>query len=179
MVLTLFLVFCTVALIGYSVIPTAYDKAVIYNQKRVQKFYNKLDRVVPRQKISQITKMYFFAPFVMAGILYIMFPPEIQMFGVVLGIAGGLVFTGIYTKLLIANNKRKFEDQLVDALMIMSSSFRGGLSLIQAMEAVVDEMPDPINQEFSTVLGENKMGVSLDEALAHLYHRMPSNALPV
>jgi tight adherence protein B len=51
------------------------------------------------------------------------------------------------------------------------------LSLIQAMEAIVDEMPDPINQEVSTVLGENKMGVSLDEALNHLYNRMPSSAL--
>ena len=70
-----------------------------------------------------------------------------------------------------------FENQLIDALMIMSSSFRGGLSLIQAMEAVVDEMPDPINQEFLTVLGENKMGVTLEEALNHLYYRMPSSAL--
>ena len=71
----------------------------------------------------------------------------------------------------------KFNDQLVDALMIMSSSFRGGLSLIQAMEAVVEEMPDPINREFGIVLGENKMGVSLEEALNHLERRMPSVSL--
>ena len=71
----------------------------------------------------------------------------------------------------------KFNDQLVDALMIMSSSFRGGLSLVQAMEAVVDEMPDPINKEFGIVLGENKMGVSLEEALNHLYSRMPLTAV--
>jgi len=51
------------------------------------------------------------------------------------------------------------------------------LSLIQAIEAVVEEMPDPINKEFGTVLGENKMGVSLEEALNHLYDRIPSPAL--
>jgi tight adherence protein B len=45
------------------------------------------------------------------------------------------------------------------------------------MEAVVEEMPDPINKEFSTVLGENKMGVSLEEAFYHLYNRMPSGSL--
>ena len=67
--------------------------------------------------------------------------------------------------------------QLVDALMIMSSSFRGGLSLIQAIEAVVEEMPDPIATEFLSVLGENKMGVSLEEAMYHLYKRMPSVSL--
>jgi len=78
---------------------------------------------------------------------------------------------------LTKRTKEKFSDQLIDALMIMSSSFRGGLSLIQALEAVVDEMPDPINKEFGIVLGENKMGVSLEEALFHLYNRLPSAAL--
>jgi len=99
------------------------------------------------------------------------------MVGVAFGIFGGIIFPAVYTKLLISKNKKLFDDQLMDALMIMSSSFRGGLSLIQAVEAVVEEMPDPINQEFSTVLGENKMGVSLEESLNHLYNRMPSIAL--
>ena len=77
----------------------------------------------------------------------------------------------------MANRKRRFNDQLVDALMIMSSSFRGGLSLIQAIEAVVEEMPDPLSHEFAMVLNENKMGVSLEDSLGHLYKRIPSAAL--
>ena len=35
-------------------------------------------------------------------------------------------------------------------------------------------MPEPVNQEFSILLGENKMGVSLEESFARLYERMPS-----
>ena len=61
-----------------------------------------------------------------------------------------------------------------------SRSERGlglGLSLVQAMEVVVEEMPEPTNQEFSVLLGENKMGITLEEAFAHLYERMPSVAL--
>ena len=100
-----------------------------------------------------------------------------RLFGVLLGVGGGFFFPGMYNAILIAHNKKKFENQLVDSLMIMSSSFRGGLSLIQAMEAVVEEMPDPINLEFSMVIGENKMGVSLEEALYHLYNRQPSTAV--
>jgi tight adherence protein B len=68
-----------------------------------------------------------------------------------------------------AKRKKQFETQLIDALMIMSSSFRGALSPIQSMEAVVEEMNDPIRQEFGIVLGENKMGVSFDDALYLLY----------
>lgn len=178
MVLALFLVFCAAALIGFALIPMAYNSSVAFGQKRAQMLSNRLDRMMPRQQINNILQLYIWAPVGAATLFYFMFDdPSARMIGVVFGLIGGFFFPGIYTKMLLAQNKKKFDDQLIDALMIMSSSFRGGLSLIQAMEAVVDEMPDPINQEFSTVLGENKMGVSLDEALNHLYNRMPSAAL--
>lgn len=177
MVLPLFLVFCTVALIGYAIVPVAYSKGVTFSQRRAHQLSSRLDRVVPRQQVQQITKLYFIAPVVLGAGAYFFLLEEIKMFGVVFGVLLGLVFPGIYTRFLIVKNRRKFDDQLIDSLMIMSSSFRGGLSLIQAMEAVVDEMPDPIAQEFSTVLGENKMGVPLEEALSHFYKRMPSPAL--
>jgi Flp pilus assembly protein TadB len=177
MAITIFLVFCTAALIGYGIIPSTYNKAVALNQKRVKRLSQKLDRVLPRQKIHKITQIYFMAPIVTGTIAYFLAPPEIRIFAVVFASLVGFLFPGIYTKILIAQNRKKFDDQLIDALMIMSSSFRGGLSLIQAMEAVTEEMPDPIQQEFLTVLGENKMGVNLDEALTHLYNRMPSAAL--
>ena len=48
---------------------------------------------------------------------------------------------------------------------------------MQAFESVSDEMPEPVKGEFGVVLGENKMGVSLDESLHRLYKRMPSPAM--
>ena len=138
---------------------------------------SRLDRLMPRTQAKQVTRLYMLSPLIGAGVMYVIFPAQVQLLGVIIGFVAGFFFPGIYTKMLLAKNRKKFDDQLVDALMIMSSSFRGGLSLVQAMEAVVEEMSDPINQEFSTLLGENKMGVSLDEALDHMYKRMPSNAL--
>jgi len=93
-----------------------------------------------------LSKIYTIAPIAMAALLYFLFPEGFKMVGVAFGIFGGIIFPAVYTKLLISKNKKLFDDQLMDALMIMSSSFRGGLSLIQAVEAVVEEMPDPINQ---------------------------------
>jgi len=177
MVFTIFIVFCTAALIGYAVVPLVYSKTVTASQKRAQTLSSRLDRMMSRRQVKKITQIYMIAPVLMAVILYFLFPDPLKPIGVILGIVGGVVFPGIYTKVLVTQNKAKFNDQLIDALMIMSSSFRGGLSLVQAMEAVVEEMNDPIAQEFATVLGENKMGVALDEALNHLYNRMPSSAL--
>jgi len=177
MALVFFLIFATVALIGYAVAPAVYMKATIASGKRQQKFSNEMERLMPRQEAKKIARVFLVAPVVLSVGFYMIFPEEIRLFGVLFGIVAGLIFPGIYIQMLAKRTKDKFSNQLVDALMIMSSSFRGGLSLVQALEAVVDEMPDPINKEFGIVLGENKMGVSLEEALNHLYNRMPSAAL--
>jgi len=177
MVLTLFMVFCSAVLVGYIVVPMLWTKTVVLGQKRASRFSNKMERVLPKQQIEKLSRLYIFAPVGLAAALFFVFPAQLRLFGVFLGLLGGLFFPGIYIKILTKQNRQKFDDQLVDALMIMTSSFRGGLSLVQALEAVVEEMSDPISMEFSTVLGENNMGVSLDESLNHLYNRMPSNAV--
>lgn len=178
MVILMVLIFSVTALIGFAVIPMAYNFSLSFSQQRTQMMSNRLDRMMPKDQIKKVLQLYIWAPLGMAAVFYFLIEdPTLRMFGIGIGVIMGFMVPGFYAKILLAQNKKKFDDQLIDALMIMSSSFRGGLSLIQAMEAVVDEMPDPINQEFSTVLGENKMGVSLDEALNHLYNRMPSSAL--
>ena len=175
--LFIFLTFCTVGLIGYSIAPSIYGNFLIASEKRQRDFSNRMEQLVPQQEAKKISRLFVIAPLVLAGGFYILFPDALKLVGVIFGLVAGLIFPGIYVQALTRKTKDKFSGQLVDALMIMSSSFRGGLSLVQALEAVVDEMPDPINKEFGIVLGENKMGVSLDEAFQHLYGRMASSAL--
>ncbi len=71
----------------------------------------------------------------------------------------------------------KFEDQFVDSLVMMSSALRSGLSLNQGIELVAEEMPEPTSQEFGLVLRENRMGKTIDEALAAMAERIPSEDL--
>jgi tight adherence protein B len=68
--------------------------------------------------------------------------------------------------------KEKINSQLINALMIVSSCLKGGLSFIQAIEVLVEEMPPPISQEFGLVLRENKMGLSLEESLRRMHERL-------
>ncbi len=164
-------------LMGYAVIPLIYNRTALINESRRQKISANMEQLLPRHEARRMGRLFVITPFFLAGLFYFLFPEELKLIGVIIGFVGGFVFPGFYMQMLTGKTKDKFSDQLVDALMIMSSSFRGGLSLVQAMEAVVEEMPDPINREFSTVLGENKMGVSLDEALSHLYQRMTSASL--
>ncbi|MBI2712244.1 MAG: type II secretion system F family protein, partial [Bdellovibrio sp.] len=69
----------------------------------------------------------------------------------------------------------KFTMQMVDALSLMSNGLKSGLSVVQAMGLVSQEMPNPIHQEFNLVLSENKLGVSLEEAFNNLAKRVKSD----
>ncbi|MFA5059277.1 MAG: type II secretion system F family protein [Candidatus Omnitrophota bacterium] len=171
------LIFSAAGLLTWVIAPSAFNLAMQINQKRAKGLSDKMDRMFMRSKINRIVVLYTFAPVIGAVAGFVVAPTEFRWFGLGLGVFLGLIGPGLWIKVLAEKRMDKFNDQLIDALMIMSSSLRGGLSLIQAIEVVTEEMSDPINQEFAILLGENKMGVSLEESFAHLYDRVPSTAL--
>jgi tight adherence protein B len=69
----------------------------------------------------------------------------------------------------------KFVVQMVDGLSLMSNGLKSGLSIVQSLNLVVQEMPNPIRQEFGLVLSENKLGVSLEDAFLNLSRRIKAD----
>ncbi|HLZ21561.1 MAG TPA: type II secretion system F family protein [Ktedonobacterales bacterium] len=76
-------------------------------------------------------------------------------------------------------NKRQgmFNQQLADVITLMSGSLRSGYSLLQAMELVAREAPQPVATEFDRVVREVGLGLSPEEALSNLVERMQSEDL--
>lgn len=68
----------------------------------------------------------------------------------------------------------RINEQLGEALTLVSNSLRSGLSLQQGIELVVEEMDAPISEEFATVVKETKLGLPFDEALQNLSERVPT-----
>jgi tight adherence protein B len=68
----------------------------------------------------------------------------------------------------------RFQVQMVDALNLLANGLRAGLSLPQACGMVVEELPNPISQEFNYLLQQNRLGVPLDECFQTLYQRVPT-----
>lgn len=75
---------------------------------------------------------------------------------------------------LVSKRIAKYEDQMVDALNLLSNGLKAGLSVPQSMGMVVDELPAPVSQEFNLVLQQTKIGVPLDEAFEGLSKRIPT-----
>jgi len=76
---------------------------------------------------------------------------------------------------IYARRVRQFTYQMIDGLNLMANGLKSGLSVVQAMGLVVQEMPNPIRQEFNLVLSENKLGVSVEEAFNNLSKRIVSD----
>lgn len=91
-------------------------------------------------------------------------------------IVGGVLLIIFYTMIRYAGGreKRKFEKQLPDTLTLLSTSLRAGYSLLQAVEAVASEAPEPTSREFSRAVAEARLGRSVSDALAGIVQRTQS-----
>lgn len=69
---------------------------------------------------------------------------------------------------------QKFEEQLPDALMMISGGLRAGTGLSSALQQLVVEAQQPLAQEFSLMLREQRLGVTLEQSLNSLARRMPT-----
>ena len=97
-------------------------------------------------------------------------------FGAV-GAAGAVLLPGRLVVLLKEHRRRRFNVQLVDALVHMSNALKAGFSINQAFETIVENGENPIAQEFRLFLQQIRVGVSFIEALQNMDQRVGSEDL--
>jgi len=67
----------------------------------------------------------------------------------------------------------RIQEQLPDALMMMSGTMKAGLGFTPALESVVQDGYPPLAQELALVLREQHMGVRTEQALENFAKRVP------
>ena len=92
--------------------------------------------------------------------------------GVVLAIIGWKIPRPLID-MMVRKKNENYQNQMVDAMNLLANGVRAGLSLPQAIGLVVNELPNPIAQEFNLVLEQSRIGSPLEEALENLYARVP------
>jgi tight adherence protein B len=86
---------------------------------------------------------------------------------------GTLILPKWYIKQLAVRRLKRFEEQLPDALLMISGAMRAGASLNVAMESMVKEQKPPLSQEFELMLREQRLGVDFDTSLVNMEKRNP------
>ena len=87
----------------------------------------------------------------------------------VLGFAPFLVVS--YRKSI---RQRQFAEEFPDALDLLVSALRAGISFSAALQIVADESPEPVRSEFAIVVEEQALGIDLREALTNMANRVGS-----
>lgn len=133
-----------------------------------------LDLMFVQINHRQITLLMIFGSFGLGFVFFLLLWPN-----VIAGILIGMVITvlGWSAPLLVVNSMYErrcnlFVDQMVDGLTIMANGIKSGLSVTQSMERVVENLKNPISQEFALVLSQVKLGRTLEESLVELGDRI-------
>jgi len=145
-----------------------------YQQGKVAKATKALDDIFVEVKPTWLKVSYGLGPLIMGFGVFVLTQ---RMLFALLGAVLGVVLPDLWVRQTQAIRKRRFQAQLVDALFILSSSLKAGLSLTQAFEVLEQEMPPPASQEFGLVIKAHRLGRSFEEALQGLNERMACEEL--
>ena len=174
MIFVLLLLFASVTVLTYHVIPVAWERFYLWRVRGIEIQRTKLKEMFLDMDPQKLFLLNVVSPTLLSLVGLIV---TRSLMGFLIGLGVGFGIPALIVKNLIITRKSRFNAQITDGLMILTSCLKGGLSLLQAIEALVEELPQPISQEFGLILRENKMGIPLEESFDSLNRRMPSEEL--
>jgi tight adherence protein B len=89
-----------------------------------------------------------------------------------IGAAVGLMLPFFVLRKMQARRKRKFEEQLPDAIDMIVNAMRAGFSFQAALKFVGEEIPEPLGPEFTRVYDEQRLGSDARVALLAMQERV-------
>ncbi len=150
------------------------DKA-LSGQNFFQPLRERLSRSDVKLRVSEYIVVVILSTFGVAAAGYFFFNNSL-----ILALVGALVGMRLPRMYLgFAGNRRinTFNDQLGDTLNLWVNALRSGYSVLQGMETIATELPPPVSVEFERVVQEVRLGLSVEQALANMYRRVPSEDL--
>jgi len=163
------IILSSIILISLSIFPPVIKKIESSQAEREISVAKQMDPLFYDKSPKNIARLYFILPLVLAVAGYFLLDSVITA---VVGFFAGIAIPNIIIKLHFARRKQKFNAQLLDAINMLSSCLKGGLSLLQGFEVLSEEMPAPMSQEMGLIVRENKMGITLEESLKRLNKRI-------
>lgn len=96
---------------------------------------------------------------------------------VLMGLVVAVVLVFLPSLLLdgrVAARQARFLEQLPDTLQLIAGALKAGYGIMQAIDTVVKEAPEPTASEFSRVLTESRLGLPLEDSLEAMAQRTGS-----
>lgn len=100
-----------------------------------------------------------------------------HVLGLLAGALAGSWLPELHVERTLQKRLRQFGAQLPEALVVIANSLRSGYSFLQAVDVASNELADPIAAEFRQLVKETQVDIPLEDALANLLSRVPSQEL--
>lgn len=175
------LAFASVSLATYVVVDFFSYVSVRYRDRYLQEASTELDDILIQMPAGRILdlSLALSAIALLITVLLTMTLGDATSWkgGLMLGLlAAGAVFPvpRFLLRFLRKRRLRKFNEQLEDVLMSMSSSLKAGFSINQAIDEIASMNRPPISVEFRLLSQECRLGVPLTQALENMNRRLGS-----
>ncbi len=176
-------VFCSMSLLTYTVIHIIRTEALSYEERVMAGGEDEPDKyaaIISPEKLNflrAVMSMLFMAGGFVFGDRVAHFPmPAPYLVTVAFGVLG-VFFPNMILNLMVNSRKKKFDDQLVDAMNTIANGLKSGFSFQQSMELAAAQVPNPCGQEFRLTLRQASLGLRLDDALHRMVVRLNNEDL--
>lgn len=141
-----------------------------------KKWRIQLARADIKLTVAEYAALHVISMFGFFGVGYFILFGQSLVLGVVSAFVGFFA-PRIYVSRTIQNRLVKFENQLPDTLGLWVNALRSGYSVLQSMEAIARDAPEPTATEFKRVVQEVQLGIDMENALDHMLVRLESEDL--
>jgi tight adherence protein B len=153
----------------------AIDKAIA-KRPFAQRWRTQLARADLKLTVAEFAALHVVSVIGFFGVGYfVLFRGDLIM-SIVAGFIG-FFFPRVYVSRQTSQRLVRFENQLPDTLGLWVNALRSGFSVLQAMEAISRDAPEPTATEFKRVVQEVQLGIDVEDALEHLLARVESDDL--
>ena len=84
----------------------------------------------------------------------------------------GFFLPDVYLQILFHEKRKRIEEDLLKAIIMMNNSFKSGRNIMQAVEIVKNELEGPISDEFKKIYLDMTYGLSMEVVFDRFYHRV-------
>lgn len=92
--------------------------------------------------------------------------------GLVLSYTLGFFLIDIYIQIEYRKKRRQISEDLLKAIIIMNNSFKSGMSIMQAIEIVKNELDGAIGDEFKKIYLDMSYGLTIETVFDRFYKRV-------
>ena len=146
----------------------------------LKKYATRYEKHIKYEDKDSISGMDYIAIKFLVGIAFVIFNILTFMFQVInmspfsflISFLIGFFVPDIFINIEYQKKRKRVEEDLLKAIIIMNNSFKSGRNIMQAVQIVKEELDGPISDEFKKIYLDMTYGLSIEVVFDRFYNRV-------